>query len=224
MSFFSEYQSYKAPVSLWTVRNIYQNMAMPITYLAIKVGISPNLITVFSFISFLLGAVSFYYSSYLCCAFLWVLSYVFDCTDGAVARATNTGSRFGAFFDVMVDRTVSVLFLTIISIKLFSNEHSGEAYLILFSVASIVTYAIISSMRPLYFPELKGYAKNNELGLLRKIMKIPYETLDTGNLLLLTALSFFFGLELYLFTFYLALTLCLTFYTLHLAYKLSSAQ
>jgi phosphatidylglycerophosphate synthase len=224
MGFYSEYQGYKSQVSLWTVRNIYQNLAMPLTYLAIKARLSPNLITILSFVFFLIGAKEFYNSNYLYCAFFWVLSYVFDYVDGAVARATKTGSRFGAFFDVTIDRIVSVLFLTTLSLKIFSSGYLGEKYLIVFSATAIVAYAIISSMRPLYFPELKGYANNNKTSLLRKIMKIPYEALDTGNLLFLTSISFYFGFEFYLFLFYLVLSLSLILYTFYLTYNLSSTK
>ena len=217
-SFMRKYESYKSKVSLWSVRCIYQNLAGPITYLFIKARVSPNTITFLSLFSFIVGCAFFIEQTYLITAFFWVFSYVLDCSDGAVPRATGKGTRFGAFFDVIVDRVVSVLFLALI---VFSLNPTLEGVIITLGLSSIVSYAIMSSMRPFYYPELKGYANSSDSGIIFKLAKLVYETLDTGNLLLLTCVFFYFGLEVFLFGFYFFLCTSLFLFNLRLAYKLN---
>jgi phosphatidylglycerophosphate synthase len=216
VDFSKEYPKYKSVVSLWTVKYIHQNLALPLTYLCYKLNIRPNSVTFASFCAFMTGAVFFHQSNYYASAFLWLLSYALDCTDGALARFTGTGSRFGAFFDVVIDRVVSTIFLALICIK--SLNISNEPYLSILGAVAIVAYAMISSIRPLYFPELKGFANKSNNKILR-LAKIPYETLDTGNMLVIVSISFAFGLHEFVMGFYFLLCLLLTLYNLMITYK-----
>lgn len=214
--FVKKYNNYKTPVSLFTVKYIYQNLALPFVYFFIRIKCPPNIVTMLSFISFIIGAGFFINENYTIAGVFWLLNYVLDCADGALARATNQGSRFGAFFDVLVDRVISVLFLALLIVSVDIEKESGIA--VILGSIGIVSYSLISSMRPHYFPELKGYA-NKKTKILR-IAKLPYELLDTGNLFLLTLFAFSFGFEGFLFSFYAAFSLCMILITLSIVYKI----
>ncbi|MDW1579757.1 MULTISPECIES: CDP-alcohol phosphatidyltransferase family protein [unclassified Vibrio] len=216
LDFSREYPKFKSDVSLWTVRNIHQNIALPLTYACYKLNIKPNGVTLLSFLTFLVGSYFFYNSQYYSSALLWLLSYALDCTDGALARFTKTGSRFGAFFDVVIDRIVSTIFLALICVK--SIEIGILPYISIAGSVAIVAYAMVSSIRPLYFPELKGFAKNNN-SIIFQLAKIPYETLDTGNMLVIISLSFAFDFQNYVMIFYCLLCFSLLVYNLIITYK-----
>ncbi|HGS5631537.1 TPA: CDP-alcohol phosphatidyltransferase family protein [Vibrio parahaemolyticus] len=214
--FLKEYPKYKSTVSLWTVKNIHQNIALPLTYLCYKLKVKPNSVTFSSFCTFLIGGYFFYQSNYYLSAFLWLLSYALDCTDGALARFTNSGSRFGAFFDVVVDRVVSTIFLALICIK--SLDIGNEPYMPILGAVAIVAYAMVSSIRPLYFPELKGFARSRKSKFV-KWAKIPYEALDTGNMLVIISVSFALSLQVFVMGFYFLLCVLLTIYNLKIIYE-----
>tara|TARA_Y100000588_G_C14278114_1_gene935472 strand:- start:120 stop:782 length:663 start_codon:yes stop_codon:yes gene_type:complete len=210
--FSKDYYKYKSPVSIWTLRNVYQNIAMPLTYFSYRLGITPNIVTVLSFVFFTIGAFLFYNSSYILAAICWVFSYSLDCADGALARFTNTGSRFGAFFDVSIDRIVSSMFLALICI-----HPESDSIVVVLGGVLLVSYSMISSIRPLYFPELKGYARANNSYIL-KLVKLPYELLDTGNMLLITCVSYYFSTQNIMMAFYSCLCLMAITYNFKIIY------
>lgn len=95
----------------------------PLIILLSKIGISPNAITIIGFILNLVVAIIFIKGadapgldlSYVGWAGAMILfSGLFDLIDGRLARVTNQSSRFGAFFDSVIDRySELVMFLGI---------------------------------------------------------------------------------------------------------------
>jgi len=86
---------------------IVRKLSKPLTALAIKLGLSPNLITFISFGVGLLAAAFFATGNrwlILLGALLLQLSLVIDCVDGEVARATRRFSVLGAWLDASTDR------------------------------------------------------------------------------------------------------------------------
>jgi archaetidylinositol phosphate synthase len=77
-----------------------------------KHHITPNMISVFAFIVSILAAICYAFPAYFLYwyFFQWVPPALFffsgylDALDGAVARATNQSSKFGAFLDSTLDR------------------------------------------------------------------------------------------------------------------------
>ncbi|MEZ9145875.1 CDP-alcohol phosphatidyltransferase family protein [Vibrio sp. 10N.286.52.C3] len=183
-------------------------MSYPVFLLAYKFKLSPNTVTVLSLLFFIIGGFFFVDGGYLYTLFFWVMSYVLDCTDGSLARATKKTSVFGAFLDVSVDRLCSIVYLLLIYSKLSLGYSFSDIqhWVVIFGAVGIVYNSFISMLRVHYFPWLKGYAKRAGLGLKFKILKIIYETLDTGNVYVLTCLAFYFGVWFEIFLFYFVLT------------------
>ncbi|MEN8153338.1 MAG: CDP-alcohol phosphatidyltransferase family protein [Acidobacteriota bacterium] len=79
-----------------------------------KTSITPNQITVFSFILGALGAISYSFGEYrffIAGGILIQLSSVFDCADGMLARSKDMCSRYGAYLDLFLDRIADFLFI-----------------------------------------------------------------------------------------------------------------
>ena len=86
---------------------VVRRLSKPITALALRLGWSPNSITLGSFAIGLLSAVAFAQGSLLMRivgAILLQLSLIVDCVDGEVARATRRFSALGAWLDASTDR------------------------------------------------------------------------------------------------------------------------
>lgn len=85
----------------------------PVVKGMIKIGITPNFITTTGLILNIVAAAIFIYAGYQCCdALMYVgigggvvlFAGLFDMLDGRVARVGNKVSRFGAFYDSVLDR------------------------------------------------------------------------------------------------------------------------
>lgn len=96
---------------LGKLRERYQRMMMPVGRTLAKTGITPNAITVLSLLVALFSAYLFYLGELLIGLGLMVLAIVMDMFDGAVARAANMTSKFGATLDHTLDRYAEFLFI-----------------------------------------------------------------------------------------------------------------
>lgn len=82
-----------------------------IAYLFVKAGISPNTLTFSSLILSTAGyLVVLYTRSGLNLALIILLSGFLDAIDGAVARASGSASRRGAFLDSFIDRVCEIIY------------------------------------------------------------------------------------------------------------------
>ena len=83
-----------------------------LTWVAVKVGATPNQVTLFSFAIGLYSAYSFSRGTFLSIllgAFLLQLSIIVDCVDGELARYTRKFSKLGAWLDAVTDRVKEYL-------------------------------------------------------------------------------------------------------------------
>ena len=80
-------------------------MLAPFVNLFIKLGVSPDAITLVGTIGVSAGALVFFPQGELFIGVLVITAFVFsDLIDGAMARRIGSGSKFGAFFDSTLDR------------------------------------------------------------------------------------------------------------------------
>ena len=81
-----------------------RGLAEPVGRLFVRLGLSPNAITVIGFGIAVVAAVVAGLQAWLPAGLLIIFGGVFDMFDGMVARATNTTSKAGAFMDSTFDR------------------------------------------------------------------------------------------------------------------------
>jgi CDP-diacylglycerol--glycerol-3-phosphate 3-phosphatidyltransferase len=80
-------------------------MLAPFVNLFIKLGVSPDAVTLVGTIGVSAGALVFFPQGELLIGVLVITAFVFsDLIDGAMARRIGSGSKFGAFFDSTLDR------------------------------------------------------------------------------------------------------------------------
>ena len=74
-----------------------------------RTGIHPNFITALSIPLAIIGAYYIYLNQWFSALLFMMMSIFMDNIDGAVARAQNTVSRWGSYFDVMMDKHVEMI-------------------------------------------------------------------------------------------------------------------
>ncbi len=106
---FRSLQTVKGSLDGFVDRYVNRKISAVLTRLFIKLGISPNAITIVSMLIGLLGAAFLAGGSYqwgIIGALLFQLSVIVDCCDGEVARLTFAESRFGQELDIIADNVV----------------------------------------------------------------------------------------------------------------------
>lgn len=96
---------------LGRLRERYQRVMMPVGRLLARTGITPNMITGLTVLVALITAYVFFWGNLILGFVLMLLTVVMDMFDGAVARAANLSSKFGATFDHTLDRYAEYFFL-----------------------------------------------------------------------------------------------------------------
>jgi CDP-diacylglycerol--glycerol-3-phosphate 3-phosphatidyltransferase len=94
--------------------------------------INPNLLTLIGFLITLYAAVQLARGKFLEAGLIIILAGIFDILDGRVARITNSVTKFGAFFDSVLDRYSDIA----IFLGLMINYSKGQrlTYMILSGV------------------------------------------------------------------------------------------
>lgn len=96
---------------LGRLRERYQKAMMPFGRALARTGVTPNRITALSLVVAFFSAYCFYLGELLVGLAVMMLAVFMDMLDGAVARAANMESKFGATFDHTLDRYAEFLFI-----------------------------------------------------------------------------------------------------------------
>ena len=120
---------------------IHKFITYPILPTLVQLGFTPNFITTISLICGIISFVLISYDNYICGSVFFMLRYIADCLDGAVARLTKQTSEFGDIMDHCVDYFTFILFYISCYTKNFSNIFMIILHIFLFS--SIIHYALI---------------------------------------------------------------------------------
>ena len=92
-------------------RDRIRGLAVPVATALGRLGLTPNALTVIGFAGTAAAAAAAAYQQWILAGVLVLAFGIFDLFDGALARATGTASKFGAFLDSTLDRTGESLVL-----------------------------------------------------------------------------------------------------------------
>ena len=84
----------------------------PLVGISIRIGLTPNFLTVASFIVAGAAGIFYYFGNVAVGTFFVFLNALFDALDGALARALNIQSKRGDFLDHAVDRYADIFIIT----------------------------------------------------------------------------------------------------------------
>ncbi len=145
-------------------------IAAVIVRLIYNTKITPNQVTVISFLIGILAAIFFLHgtpTSFLIGGILVQLSGIFDCADGMLARARNVTSYYGAYLDLFFDRMLD--FIWFVSIVVGYYMYSGDDILL---VGGLFGAGVFFLMETLYYlmRNYKGLKRTGETAELRGIL------------------------------------------------------
>lgn len=161
--------------------HVTEVLSMYLAKAFIRLHIIPNVVTILSMITGIAGGVLLMWNRLpldIAGAFLILFSYVLDCSDGQVARATRHFSKVGRLLDGLSDATVYLVFFTALIVRLPRHNPLFESpvWTAVLIVLLIVTYLlyIAQNQLPDYFKNLHMFmidgSKNSELTRAKHIL------------------------------------------------------
>jgi phosphatidylglycerophosphate synthase len=128
------YRTYKKKVDInWFTEWICRPQAAALVYFLRNTRITPNQV---SFISFLIAmgaaalfAMALSHELLIVGAVIYHVSFIFDCSDGMLARSKNIASVLGHLLDFLMDEVKAMMIFCAITIRLWQT-HSDELYLV----------------------------------------------------------------------------------------------
>jgi phosphatidylglycerophosphate synthase len=108
-----------------------------------RAGVTPNVVTVASFIVALAGAAAVVTIGPLTGLAIWLVSRVGDGVDGLLARTTGLGSAFGGFLDITLD--MAAYSSMVLAFALVFPQHAFAWSAVLAGYAVVVTTTLALS-------------------------------------------------------------------------------
>jgi archaetidylinositol phosphate synthase len=138
----------------------------PVADLFVRIGITPNQISLLALAAGLLCAFLYYRGEYVWGSLALFASAVFDLVDGSVARKTGAHTDFGAVFDWIVDKYVDALALLGVGLSGIAIMTRIVPTLPPVADYAVVGFAIIGSLmntfiKPVVYAEI-GYREKVE--------------------------------------------------------------
>lgn len=140
---FRSLQSVQGTLDGFIDRYVNRKVSRPLSRLFMKLGFSPNTITLLSMVAGLMGAACFAMGSYrsgILGALLFQLAVILDCCDGEVARLTFAESRLGQELDLVSDNIVHMAVFAGIAWGTYEQSPVQAGYLpLLLGVIAVVS-------------------------------------------------------------------------------------
>lgn len=142
---FDDFYKARAPHAMWLSRALTYRFGALLALPLSRLGVSPNVISLLSFLVAVLGAVAAVnlgYGEATAAIVLFItghLGYALDAADGLVARVTGKGSSFGAILDKSMDTVVAVAVPTLLTAGVFAgSEEPVPVFLLMGSLALLL--------------------------------------------------------------------------------------
>jgi len=167
-------------MALESLRSGVYSIIRPLIDVLVRHRVHPNLLTTLGFVSTLGAGLAYHQHEERWAGFHILLGGIFDILDGRVARLTNLGSKFGAFYDSTLDRISEiVVFMGILSLYNDYRLELGDVGMIYLIMLAMAGSLMISYTR----------ARAEALGLDCRVGLMP----RAERVVLLGAASLFFG-------------------------------
>jgi phosphatidylglycerophosphate synthase len=127
-------------------RAVFTKVITPVARLLIRLGVSPDAVTLVGTLGVCAGALVFFPQGKLLTGCLVIAAFVFsDLLDGTMARSTGRVTKFGAFWDSTLDRIADGAIFIGLALY-FAWEEPSKLYLVL-SLVCLLMGAVTSYAR-----------------------------------------------------------------------------
>jgi len=161
-----------------SVERVFYGLTRPMVEGLIRAGIRPNVITTIGTLLVVASAVAFGLGHVRLGGLLYLLSGVVDTLDGAVARANQQVTRFGAFYDSTLDRVGDgATFMGIAVFYLLAPDGSvtHRELAIIISMVAIIASLLVSYARA----RAEGLGIDCKVGMVQRAERIVGLSLPT---------------------------------------------
>jgi CDP-diacylglycerol--glycerol-3-phosphate 3-phosphatidyltransferase len=135
-------------VQLASLRDAVYGLIDPLTDWLVARRVHPNLLTTLGFVVTIAAALAFDQAMMQSAGFLVLLGGFFDVIDGRVARLSDLGSKFGAFYDATLDRISEiVVYMGILSLYNDQRMELGDVGMIYLVMAAMAGSLMVSYTR-----------------------------------------------------------------------------
>ena len=142
------------------INNILNISIIP---LLIKLKLTPNKITIVGVLSSIITMILIAKGFLLISGIMIIISSLFDLIDGSLARYTNTASKFGGFFDAVIDRiSESIIYLGLL-IYFVNDSHT---------VIIIFLSALINQLVSYVKSKYESYGVEGEIGIFTRTERV----------------------------------------------------
>jgi len=124
----------------WTTILTCNPFITPLTELLAKTPVTPNQITVLSFLVALSGVYLYFTGKLMAGALVWHVGFILDCVDGSLARKLGKTSEFGAKLDHNLDKIKKIL--AIIAIIYVTHSQYNLSLMILLVILHYLLHRI----------------------------------------------------------------------------------
>ena len=121
-----------------TVKDKFRDIVSPIVRFFVRYNLNPNFLTSISLILCIGSAYQFGKGSIRLGAFILLLGGFFDMIDGAVARASNRVTKFGALYDSTLDRYAEIVVFLGILVYFATDATNSETLRLLYIMTVVI--------------------------------------------------------------------------------------
>jgi len=140
-------------------RNMGKLIATPFAKIFIKLGFSPDLVTLIGTLGVVVSSIIFFSQGQFLVGSIFFAMFVgLDAVDGTVARLLNRNSKWGAFFDSVLDRIADGVVLGSLA---FYFANAGEETYFILSLIALLASEIVSYTKA----RAEGLGLNCDTGL-----------------------------------------------------------
>lgn len=156
-------------------RAFWTNVFTPVVRLLLRMGVSPDAVTVIGTLGVCAGALVFFPRGDLLVGVLVITAFVFsDIVDGAMARASGRVSPFGAFLDSTLDRVADAAIFAGLAMYFFGPGESD-------ALGALAIYCLVTGMLTSYArARAEGLGMEAKVGIAERATRLVSILVITG--------------------------------------------
>jgi CDP-diacylglycerol--glycerol-3-phosphate 3-phosphatidyltransferase len=120
------------------MRELFKNIINPVAAFLLKLGLTPDMVTLAGFLGHIAAAFLAASGKFTWAGLVILLTAPFDALDGAMARQRGNNSKFGAFFDSVIDRYSEFALYGGLMVYYGARQDIGGILLVYLSVAGSI--------------------------------------------------------------------------------------
>ena len=156
-------------------RAFFTKVMTPVARFLVRLGISPDAVTVIGTLGVCVGALAFYPRGEFFWGTVVIALFVFsDMLDGVMARLTERSSRWGAFLDSTLDRIGDAAVFS--GLVLYYGGEGDQPWMAALALACLVLGAVVSYARA----RAEGLGMTADVGIAERADRLVAVLLTTG--------------------------------------------